>query len=95
VVILVPADPSRFTDLPTNFAMDVRPPSTDLITWDRFVNGFGNGLAASRDGVFNGFLAEIARHVDQKFDITIDDPPLSIPVTTADSITNCSMKIRS
>jgi|HubBroStandDraft_6_1064221.scaffolds.fasta_scaffold00281_16 hypothetical protein len=74
VVILVPPDPSRFTNLPTNFAVNVRPPSTDLLTWDRFVNGFGNGLAASRDGVFNGFLAEIARHVDQKSDITIDDP---------------------
>lgn len=74
VVLLVP-DQGRFTkDLPTSFAFNVRPPATDLLTWDRFVNGFGNDLANHRTEVLNGFLAEIARHSEPKGDITIDDP---------------------
>lgn len=74
MVMLVP-DQSRFSkDLPITFAVDVRPPATDLLTWDRFVNGFGNTLADKRAAVVNGFLAEIGRHSDKKADITIDDP---------------------
>lgn len=73
LVMLVP-DQNRFTtDLPPIFEFNVRPPATDLLTWDRFVNGFGNGLANARSTVFTGFLSEVRQRSD-KTDITIDDP---------------------
>ena len=74
VVMLAPGDPDRFTtDLPAVFGVNVKTPAADLITWDRFVNGFGNGLAASRTGVINGFLAAVKASGNQT-NLSIDDP---------------------
>jgi hypothetical protein len=78
VVVLAPQDDQRFTrDLPWFFDVDVRPPSTDLLTWDRFVNGFGNSQSSNRSSVINAFMTE-ARHRSATntvaSDMTIDDP---------------------
>ena len=59
------------TDLPAWFDLIVRPPSLDLATWDRFVNGFGNSLAASRETVIDSYLTKFRTAAT---DVTLDDP---------------------
>ena len=85
VVLLAPNDRARFTsDLPAYFDLIVRPPSLDLATWDRFVNGFGNSLAASRETVINSYLTKFPTATD----VTLDDP-----ATIADPGYDCRLYV--
>jgi hypothetical protein len=75
LVLLAPPSPDRFTsDLPSSFAFSIRPPARDLLTWDRFVNGFANPLASSRSDILNAVFAQARNPVNPPPDLTLDDP---------------------
>jgi hypothetical protein len=85
VLLLAPNDRARFTsDLPAWFDLVVRPPSLDLSSWDRFVNGFGNSLAAKRETVISSYLTKFRTGTD----VTLDDP-----ATIADPGYDCRLYV--
>jgi hypothetical protein len=102
LLMLIPPDDGTFytQDLRSKFSFVARPPATDLLTWDRFVNDADMALKTKRETVFTGVLstignnlanarsrsAEAGRANDKNLkDITLDDPAtVDFPKTAED-----------
>jgi hypothetical protein len=92
LLLLVPPDSDDtgvFTGLPTSFDFAVRPPATDILTWDRFVNRADTALSGLRATVMTEILKAVQANLksaklyspvqnrannESLADITIDDP---------------------